>query len=358
MRISPRPALRDIDPYQPGRHDADEDGLLSSNESPYGAGEMVRRAVIDSAGLLHRYPDSTATLLTAAIARRHDVDAAQVLVGNGSDELIYLLAWAFAANSGSVACADPSYRVDELSATVAGASMAKVPLVDWSHDLDAMAQVEADLVHVVNPHNPTGTALAAGAIASFVARCRSAIPIIDEAYIDYADDPEVRTAIPLAAEGKALVLRTFSKVFGLAGVRLGYLIGDARVLDELRKIRPPFSVGVVAQHAGLAALADVAHYEYARERIMANRRRLHDLLVAAGFDPIRSQANFILVPHVDEALFVAHMAAHGIAIRPGTSLGVRDAVRISVPGESGLSRFEAALQGIGERVRACGGGHR
>lgn len=343
MRIEPRPELRDITAYRPGSHDADEDGLLASNESPHQPGPAIRAAINSASADLHRYPDPLADELVGELAQLHGIESNQILVGNGSDELIYLLTWAFAANGGSVLSADPPYRINELSATIAGASVFLVPLIDWTHDLEAMSTIRADIAYVVNPHNPSGTARTLVDIVAFVRSCASAIPVIDEAYIDFVDDPDVRTAIPLAAAGEAMVLRTFSKAHGLAGLRLGYLVGDPDILDILRRIRPPFSVGTLAQRAGVAALRDTAAFNTGRQTVLRNRRRLRRGLEEANFKPVHSQANFILVPQVDEEAFVRLLLERGIVVRPGRSLGVPGAVRITVPGDRGMARIEAAL---------------
>lgn len=340
MRVEPRPWVKGLTPYQPGSHRAAPEGMLASNESPYGPSPRVRDAVADAVRDLHRYPDPSAARLRAALARRHGVDPEQVLIGNGSDELIYLLAWAFAAGGGTVLCADPAYALDVLSAVVAGADVRRVPLVRWRHDLEAMARVEADLAYLVNPHNPTGTVSDGASVERFVATARARVVVVDEAYIDFAQVP---SAMPLAAAGKALVLRTFSKVFGLAGARVGYLVGDPEVLDVLRSIRAPFSVGALAQAAAVAALADTEHYEAARRRTIVNRARLTDLLRERGYAPVASQANFVLVPDVAEGALVERLARDGIAVRPGSVLGVPGSVRISVPDDVGLARLAAAL---------------
>lgn len=340
MRVRPRPWLKGLTPYRPGSHQADESGLLASNESPFGVDPAVVTSVMQAAQAIHRYPDPLASQLRDTIAERHQVSPEQVLVGNGSDELIYLLTWAFAANGGVVVCADPAYQLDVIAARVAGAGVRQVPTVEWRHDLDAMAQVEANLAYIINPHNPTGTALSASEVADFAQRSRADLVVVDEAYIDFAD---VQSSIPLAASGKLLVLRTLSKLYGLAGVRIGYLVGATNVLDVLRAIRPPFSVNTLAQAAAQAALDNGEHYETVREATILNRRRLVALLEEHGLKPVPSEANFVLVPDVTEGRFVSCAADAGVAIRPGSALGVPGCVRITVPDEMGLARLAQAV---------------
>lgn len=339
MTARSRPWLAGLRPYRPGSHEALEAGMLASNESPFRASATLPEAITAAIGSLHRYPDPTATRLREQLADLHDVDPEYLLVGNGSDELIYLLTWAFAAG-GSVVCADPAYQLDVITAQVARAEVHQVPLVDWHHDLTAMAAVEADLAYVVNPHNPTGTAHPLEAITAFAGSSHADLLVVDEAYIDFAS---VDSALPLAREGKAVVLRTLSKLYGLAGARIGYLIGDPAVLDVLRSIRPPFSVNTLAQAAASAALGDTEHTRRALIATLRNRDRLRDLLRSHGLRPVASEANFILVPGVDERRFVGTAADLGVAIRPGTSLGVPGAVRITVPDDAGLALLEPVI---------------
>ncbi|HET8614687.1 MAG TPA: histidinol-phosphate transaminase [Actinomycetales bacterium] len=340
MRVRPRPWLDGLTPYRPGSHQADESGLLASNESPFGVDPAVVRSVMQAAEVIHRYPDPLASRLRDTIARRHRLSPEQVLVGNGSDELIYLLTWAFAANGGSVVCADPAYQLDVIAARVAGAVVRQVPTVEWRHDLDAMAHVEANLAYIVNPHNPTGTALSISQVADFAQRSRADIVVVDEAYVDFAD---VQSSIPLAASGKLLVLRTLSKLYGLAGARIGYLVGGTHVLDVLRAIRPPFSVNTLAQAAAQAALEGTEHYQAVREATIRNRGRLIAVLEQHGLKPVPSEANFVLVPHVEEGRFVSCAQDAGVAIRPGRPLGVPGCVRITVPDDIGLARIAQAV---------------
>jgi histidinol-phosphate aminotransferase len=349
VSIKPRPWLDRIDPYRPGRHAASPDGSMASNESPLGASPLVVAAVTAAAAAAQHYPDPLADELRGQLAVTHDVHPDQILVGNGSDELIYLLAWAYLAGGGHAVCADPPYRIDEISAHVVNARLTKVPLSDWAHDLPAMAAVAADIAYVVNPHNPTGTACPRSAIETFVDTSRAQLVVVDEAYIDFTDDPEKTSAIPLARDGRALVLRTFSKVHGLAGMRVGYLVGDAEVLGTLRKIRAPFSVSSLAQAAASAALRDDAHRGRVREHTLHHRGEVTRLFADAGFAVVPSQANFVLVETPDEAAVVEHLAAHGVSVRPGSSLGVPGAVRVSAPTAGGLPLLQEALRRWADR---------
>ncbi|MET7552331.1 histidinol-phosphate transaminase [Streptomyces sp. NPDC005479] len=341
--IEARPWLDRIQPYRPGRHASSADGSMASNESPLGASPAVAEAVATAAVEAHLYPDPLALALREELARLHDVHPDQILVGNGSDELIFLLAWAYLAQGGHAVCADPAYRMDEISSQVVDAKLSQVPLRNWTHDLDTMAAIPADIAYVVNPHNPTGTVLGRGALERFVATARARLVVVDEAYIDFTDDPDATTALPLARTGQAVVLRTFSKVHGLAGLRVGYLVGNQEIVATLRKIRAPFSVSALAQAAALAAVRDRGHKEAVRRHTRIHRAALTDLMSKAGYRVVPSQANFVLVQSPDEQRLIDRLAARGITVRPGSSLGVPGTVRMSVPTAKGLGLVARAL---------------
>jgi histidinol-phosphate aminotransferase len=316
---------------------------LASNESPLGVSNEVIAAVTSAINRGNRYPDPLADGLRKELGALHGVDPEQVLVGNGSDELIYLLSTAFLARGGHAVCADPAYRIDELSAQIVGARVTKLPLRDWAHDLDAMSKVSADIAYVVNPHNPTGTVRDRGAIEQFVHEAKSDLIVVDEAYIDFVDDPAAGTTVPLLETGRVAVLRTFSKVYGLAGLRIGYLIGSRNVVKTLRKVRAPFSVDALSQAAASAALRDVDYRDRVREQMLRARPEVTRIFTRAGFEVVPSQANFVLVVAPDELALVATLESHGINVRPGSALGAPGTIRVSLPSNGGLRLLERWL---------------
>lgn len=344
MTLRPRPWLDRIEPYTPGRQAPSGHGSMASNELAIGASPAVAGAVAEAARRIHRYPDPLAGELRTALAAHHDVHPDQILVGNGSDELIYLLALAFLAHGGVAVCASPSYRIDEISAYVVDATVIGVPLRGWAHDLRAMAAIEADVAYVVNPHNPTGTVCPRLEIEELARAGRAGLVVVDEAYIDFADAPEQLSVLPLAREGAAVVLRTFSKAHGLAGARVGYLVGSRDVVDTLRKIRPPFSVGALSQAAAIAALADRKRAALVRQETLRMRHQLVGIMEGAGYEVVPSQANFVLVCCTDEEGLLELLGRHGISARPGRSLGVPGSVRITVPSDVGFEMLTAALR--------------
>lgn len=343
MTIAARPWLDEIQAYRPGTRSASADGSMASNESPLGASPKLGDSIVKALAGVHRYPDPLADELRSELAGLHGVHPEQILIGNGSDELIFLLSTTFLAQGGHAVCADPAYQIDRIGALSVNATITQVPLRDWKHDLAAMAALRADIAYIVNPHNPTGTTRSRAEIDTFTAESPARLVVVDEAYIDFTTDPEALTAIPLVAGGRVAVLRTFSKIHGLAGLRVGYLVADSAIIAAIRKVRAPFSVGSLAQAAALAALADTGHREAVREHTLRLRGQLVDLLACHGLHAVDSEANFVLLPVPDENAFVAGLRTHGVSVRPGSALGAPGTVRISVPTEAGLELLRSAL---------------
>ena len=343
MRLEPRRAAAELDPYTPGKAAEDDDHSLASNEPPIAASPSVRAAVVRALDRLHRYPDPLASELRGRLGKELDVDPEQILVGNGSDELVYLLCLAYLRPGGVVCCADPPYRLHELVPRLVGGTVRRVPMLDWRHDLRAMAAVPCDLAFVCNPHNPTGTVVRAGALEDFAARARAGLIVVDEAYLDFADEPSRLTVLHLARQSQLVVIRTFSKLLGLAGARIGYLVGPLEVVDLLRRIRPPFSVNVLAQAAAVAALSDLEQRHRSREHVLAQRPLVQRIITEAGYRCIPSQANFICVLTDREDDLVRRLWERGISVRPGKTLGMPGSVRVTIPSTHGVELLRKAL---------------
>jgi histidinol-phosphate aminotransferase len=339
----PLPQVAALSPYVPGRPSSSEAGSLAANESPFGASPLVEAALAEAASRIHRYPDPLASVLCAELAEVHGVQPDEILVANGSDEVIYLLVMAYAAG-GRAVCADPPYRLDEIVPQIMGASVVKVPLRDWTHDLAAMAGIEADIAFIVNPHNPTGTMVTREAVRDFAERSPARLIVVDEAYIDFADDPTAASMVGEAA-GNLVVMRTFSKAYGLAGARVGYLVADPQIIEALRRIRPPFSVTTPSQIAASAALADTVHLDIVRERTRRGRERLREAFVAAGYEVVPSQANFVLVVAPDAEELQARLERGGVSVRLGANLELPGTVRVTVASDEGFALLEQALRG-------------
>lgn len=341
--LAPHRWVADAAPYRAGAKAPSGLGSLAQNELPRPSPAAVA-AIADAASAVNRYPDPLATPLRERLARLHGVHPDQILVGGGSDEFLFLMATAFGGPGSVMCCADPPYWGHEHPALLSGADVVKVPLQDYRHSLAGMEKVDAKIVFICNPHNPTGTCVSAEEIATFSSNARAPLVVVDEAYIEFTDLPEKTTAIPLVTQGNIVVLRTFSKYYGLAGARVGYLIATPELVAVLRTVRPPFSVNSLAQAAALALLDDSAFNAGMLRRIRRNRGTAAELFEAAGYRSVPSQANFLLVlcPGA-EAQLVRMLLDAGIAVRPGTNLGIAGTVRVTVPDDDGLALLETAL---------------
>jgi len=347
---SPRAAVAAIDPYVPGAvPPAVERALkLASNENPFGpsplAVEAARLALVD----VNRYPEAGAPTLRARLAARHGVSADQILVGAGSDETLYLLANTYLEPGRHAVMADPAYGIHRISARAAGASITQVPCVDGVHDLAVMTAVARGagapgVLYVANPHNPTGTVVGADALATLVDGVPSDwLIVVDEAYTEFVA-PDLRaTALDLLGRHPGLVVtRTFSKAYGLAGMRVGYAIASAEVLEPVGRIRPPFNVSAPSLAAAAAALDDEAYLARTVRETLGSRAALCRALDGLGLRYLRSQANFVLVEDRDD--WPAALAADAISVRPGANLGMPGWARISLPRSEDVDRVAEVI---------------
>jgi histidinol-phosphate aminotransferase len=351
--VSARPAVQSLPAYKPGRNPADlarELGVaravkLASNEVAFPPLPAVVEALATAAAESNRYPDNGAVVLTEALARRYAVDPAQVVPGCGAVMLCQQLAQSFNDPGTAIAYAWRSFEMYPLLAQVAGARSIQVPLVPGrpggpadTHDLEGLAAaVDAStrLVFVCNPNNPTGTAVRREPLERFL----DAIPadtlvVLDEAYREFVTDADVPDGIQLMrGRPNVAVLRTFSKAWGLAGLRVGYLVAeDSAVADAVRRTHVPFSVSMVAQAAAVAALASEEEVGRRVAAVVSERDRLTAGLRGLGFDVPDSQANFVWLPVGEGAAeLAAALEARGVITRPFAGEGIR--VTVGAPDE-------------------------
>jgi histidinol-phosphate aminotransferase len=272
---------------------------LASNENPLGPSPKALMALSGIGPTLHRYPDGGATRLRAALANRYKLSADQVILGNGSDEILGLLARTFLSPGDEAVMADLTFVIYKMEVTAAHGNPVIVPLKHWQHDLAAMADAVTDktrLIFICNPNNPTGTIVTADAVNAFMARIPDDVVVVfDEAYVEYVHDPQFPDSLDwIARHRNAVVLRTFSKIYGLAGLRIGYGLTTAEIGGLLNRIRPPFNANTMAQYAALAALEDDEHVARSRSLNRMEMAIVRDGLVALGFEPLPSDANFLL----------------------------------------------------------------
>ncbi|MFC7328164.1 histidinol-phosphate transaminase [Marinactinospora rubrisoli] len=352
-----RAVLGSIPPYRPGRAVTGPGGRsvkLSSNESPYGPLPSVLTAVADAATQLNRYPDAGAAELITALARRFEVPEDHLAVGAGSVGLLQQLLEAVGEPGAEVCYAWRSFEAYPLLAELSGVTSVRVPLRDETHDLAALAGAITErtrMVLVCNPNNPTGTTVREAELVEFLDRVPGhVLVVLDEAYREYVRDPAVPDGLSLYRDRpNVAVLRTFSKAYGLAALRVGFLVGHPHVAEAVRKTLVPFAVNHVAQ---VAAVASLAAEDELLERVAATvkeRDRVRDALVADGWAVPPTEANFVwLRLGADTMDFAAACESAGVAVRPFAGEGAR--VSIGTPEENdAFLTVAAAYPTRGER---------
>jgi histidinol-phosphate aminotransferase len=311
----------------------------------------VVEAIQEIAGAMNRYPDPGATLLRRRIAERYETEPGRVAIGNGSCELLLAAAEALCEPGAEIVYAWPAFSMYPHLAALTGAREIRVPLdADQCHDLDAMAtEVTAatQLVLVCNPNNPTGTHLPASRIAEFCERLPDHVTIaLDEAYVEFQTDDDPDATVDLLREFSNLVLlRTFSKCYGLAGLRVGFALGSTKFRAAVDAVRQPFSVNAVAQAAAAEAILHGDDVARRVEGTITERIRVEEALAELGVATAATQANFswIDLGEADEEEVVAGLAERRIAVRPGTPLGGPGHIRVTYGTREENDRFLAAL---------------
>jgi histidinol-phosphate aminotransferase len=339
-----RPILDQFAPYKPGKPPAAASGptyKLSSNESPFGPLPSVLKVIAEAAGEVNRYPDNGAAELTQAIAARYAVPAAHIAIGCGSVGLVQQLLEAVSDPGAEVLYAWRSFEAYPYLADLAGATSIRVPLTDERHDLGAMAAAITDatrMIFVCTPNNPTGTVVSSGELARFLDRVPGdCLVVLDEAYAEYVRDPEVPDGIEIYKEHpNVAVLRTFSKAYGLAGLRVGFLLGHEPVAAAARKTMLTFSVNAVAQAAAVASLAAEAELLDRVELVVAERDRVRSELINMGWTVPPTEANFVWLRLGPDTIdFAAACHQNGLAVRPFAGEGVR----VSIGEKAANNRF-------------------
>jgi len=327
-----RPILDGFRAYVPGKVPVSPDGQtfkLSSNETPFGPLPSVVKVIADAAAGINRYPDNGAVALTGAIARRFGVQPGQVAVGCGSVGVAQQLLMAAAEPGTEVMYAWRSFEAYPILTGLSGAAPVQVPLAGATHDLAAMADAVTSrtrLIFVCNPNNPTGTVVREAELTRFLDRVpESCLVVLDEAYHEYIRDPDVPDGIELAAgRPNVAVLRTFSKAYGLAGLRVGFMVGAEPVAGAVRKTMLAFSVNALAQAAAIASLEAEAELLDRVGEVVKERGRVRDELLTQGWTVPPTEANFVWLPLGEDTMdFAAGCEAAGIAVRPFAGDGAR-----------------------------------
>lgn len=354
------PYLKGLIPYSPGKPVEEverELGIkgaikLASNENPLGPSPLALSALRQVLPDSHRYPDGGGYYLKHGLAERHGVTPSHLVLGNGCNEVLDLMARCFLLPGDEVVIADPAFVVYGMLAHLQGCHKVLVPLKDWTHDLDAMAKAvtkRTKMVFVGNPNNPTGTVVTPGEIEAFIrAVPEDVIVVIDEAYIEYVPPEMAPDSLSHVLAGRwVIVLRTFSKIYGLAGLRIGFGIAPPPLIELLDRARAPFNVNALAQRAALAALDDQHHLASSRRVNEMGKEFLGKELGRMGYEPPPSSANFLLVDVRRDGRAVAEaLLRKGVIVRPMGGAYLQTHIRVSIGTPPENERFVEALKAV------------
>lgn len=359
--------IRSLTPYKPGRPIEEverELGIagsikLASNENPLGPSPMALAALAAALPGIHRYPEGGAVVLAAKLASRLGVDPRRIVFGNGSNEILELACRMLAGPGDEVLFSADAFLVYPLVATAVGATVVKAPPKGFEHDLDAIAAritPRTRVIFVANPNNPTGTIFRRREWEAFLAKVPDDVAVVlDEAYFEFVDDelyPDGMTY--LDRHPGLIVTRTFSKIHGLAGLRIGYGVTSLEMADAMARLRQPFNVNLLAQVAAVAALDDTAHVEASRALVRASRKRWAAAFQRLGVDAVESHANFVLARTGAGAAVTDALLHLGVIVRPMDAYGFADHIRITYGTEAEDDRAIAALEDVlGRRVAAA-----
>ena len=353
-----RPSVNGLTPYQPGKPVEDVQRelrlerviKLASNEGPFGPFPAALEALDRTARELNRYPDGGVYRLHEALAGRHGVAAAEICVGAGADGCIDMLSQAILDPGDRIVCGWPSFPSYVIYARKQGAETTLVPLVEHRYDLGALLDAideHTKLVYICHPNNPTGTMNTAQELDEYFERVPGhVLTVVDQAYFEYIDRPDYPDAVEryLKAGRRVAVLRTFSKIYGLAGLRVGYAVAPRSVCSAMAKVRRPFDLTTSAQAAAIASIGGVA--EIARRRAVNadGLARLRSALAEHGLEPVPSVGNFLYVETgTDANALFERLLLEGMIVRPLAGFGSPTAIRISVGTPEELDLFGAAL---------------
>jgi len=354
------PGVRELQPYQPGKPVEElqrELGLsniikLASNENPLGSSEKVKESLQTVLGELSRYPDGSAYLLKKALSEHLGVAENRITIGNGSNDLLELVARVFLLPGDEAIVSQHAFVVYPLVTKAVGAELITVPAKNWGHDLPSMAAAVTDktrLLFIANPNNPTGTWSSTAELTDLLEKLpESVLVILDEAYFEYVQDADYPNGLTLTEQYPNLVItRTFSKVYGLASLRVGYSVSHPDIADLMNRIRQPFNVNAMSLAAAEAALSD---QEYVRRSVDLNNNGMQQLVdgfTRMGIDHIPSAGNFISLDVGSDAMPIYEaLLREGVIVRPIGVYQMPHHLRVTIGLEQENSRFLDSLQKV------------
>ncbi|WP_203246467.1 histidinol-phosphate transaminase [Sporosarcina beigongshangi] len=352
-----KPALEGMNPYKPGRSIEEVTRLyglkevvkLASNENPYGCSPSVKEFIATDAILHEIYPDGYASSLRSKVAAKHGVSEDALLFGNGSDEIIMIIARALLGKGTNTIMASTTFPQYAHNAKIEGAEIRQIPLKDGQHDLDGFVRAidsETSVIWVCNPNNPTGNLLPSDQLKAFLEKVpETVLVVLDEAYFEYITAANhVDSVTWLESFPNIIILRTFSKAYGLAAFRIGYAIGQPEVITNLNKVRSPFNNNSMGLAVAEKALADQAFIDHCRQVNHEQRQRFTQYAADKNLHIFDSQTNFVLLKVPGDADQAAEqLLQQGFIIRSGNALGTPGYVRVTIGTEQQNSDFFAAF---------------
>ncbi len=358
IKAKARREIFDLKPYTPGKPIDEvkrELGLediikMASNENPLGPSPKAKEAVGGMLNDLHLYPDANCFNLKKRLAAINDISEKAILIGNGSDELLKLLAETFLQSGDQIIFGQPTFSEYEFVARIMGADCLEVPLKNFTHDLQAMLDaisIKTKVVIICNPNNPTGTMVSSMQIKEFMDQVPDDVLVVfDEAYFEYVESEEYSSGLQYVKEGRnALVFRTFSKIYGLAALRIGYAMTTPAIAQAIERVTEPFNVNMPAQVAALAALDDQEHVEKSQQANSQGKQYLYGEFARMGLDYIPTEANFILVDTGTNCQGVfKNLLRQGVIVRTGDVFGYPNSIRVTVGTAAENQRFIKSLE--------------
>ena len=357
-----RSCLDLIKPYVPGKPVEEverELGLadvikLASNENPLGPSPLAVEAMSRKLDRMHIYPDGNCYYLKEALSKRLNVSPERLIFGNGSDEILSFLTLVYLNPGDEAVMVSPSFSEYDFAVRLMGGNIQAVPLLgeDFDYDYDAILKSISNktrLLFICSPNNPTGTIARKRDLDSLLAKLPdNLLVVLDQAYIEYVEETDHPSGLDYIDQGLPVIaLRTFSKIYGLAGLRIGYGVGPADIINEINRVREPFNVSAMAQEAALAAVSDDDHVKRSRDMVRKARLQLAEGLGRLGLRPVPDQANFCFVNiGVDSKEAFHAMLKKGVIVRTGDIFGLPTFIRVTYGTEEQNRRFLAALEGV------------
>jgi histidinol-phosphate aminotransferase len=354
--IRPPEFILGIQPYVPGKPIEElerELGIqnsvkLASNENPVGPSPAALEAIRDALEDINRYPDGSGYYLKRAISEKLLIGEEELILGNGSNELLDLAARTFMVDGDEAVMATPSFVVYSMAVQAVGGKAVHVPLRNHTHDLEGMAEAvtpKTKMVFIANPNNPTGTINRKTEFDRFMERVPDdVLVVVDEAYYEYVTDPAYADSMQyIASEKNVLILRTFSKIYGLAGLRVGYGMAKPSILNDMNRLREPFNTNSIAQRAAAAAIFDNDHVENSRNVNESGKKYLYHELDGMGISYVPTEANFIYIPVEHSVDLYERLLKTGVIIRPMGPHAVRVTVGLPEENRRFIDAFRAAL---------------